>query len=110
VWASAVALAGPAAAYAANGFVEIDAAALPGLYRVDWPAAALAAGADRTLLAVAPQAAAFAPSTILAELVDATILPGQSQVLLGVAFGDPASPLSGTLTPTAAAAGGRRWI
>ena len=97
VWGSAVELAAPTAAYAANGFVEIDAATLPGLYRVDWPAAALAAaGVDRVLLAAAPLAGGFAATVTLAELVDATILPAAGQVFTDVPFGDPAAPQTGT--------------
>lgn len=98
VWADAVALAAVNAPYAANGFIEIDPATLPGVYRVDWPAAALAAGADRALLTVAPRFAAFAATTVVAELVDATLLPVAAQVLHGVSFGDRASPHLGTLT------------
>jgi hypothetical protein len=110
VWNDAVTLAAGNSPYLTNGFTEIDAATLPGLYRVDWPGAALAAGADRVLLAAAPRAAAFAPTTIVAELVDATLLPTAAQVLQGVSFGDPASPVTGTLIEGAAPAAGRRWV
>ncbi len=99
-WASAIQLNSVTDAYAANGFIEIDAANLPGLYRVDWPAEALAPGVDRVLLAVAPAAAAFAAAIGEVELVDATLLPMTSQVSAGVPFGDPASPQIGAASTT----------
>lgn len=40
-------LAGPSAAHADGGFVEVDAATMPGLYRFDLPDAAVAAGANQ---------------------------------------------------------------
>jgi len=44
---SVSALGSPSAAHADGGFVEVDAAAMPGLYRFDLPDAAVAAGADQ---------------------------------------------------------------
>lgn len=42
----------PTGAYASGGFVEVDAVNVPGLYRVDVPDAALAAGADAVTLLI----------------------------------------------------------
>jgi hypothetical protein len=95
VWNNAAELASPTAAYVANGFCEIDAATLPGLYRVDWPAAALAAGVDRVLLLTGPVAGGFAATVSSVELVDATILPAAGEVLTDIPFGDPAAPQLG---------------
>jgi len=45
-------LASPAAAWTAGGFVEVDAASCPGLYRFDVPDAAFATGVDRVVLSL----------------------------------------------------------
>jgi len=44
-------LAGEDAAHADGGIVEVDATAMPGVYRVDWPDAAFAAASDWVVLA-----------------------------------------------------------
>lgn len=52
VTAAAAALAAVDSAHADNSAIEVDATNCPGLYRVDWPDAAFAAGADKALLVV----------------------------------------------------------
>ena len=54
------------AAHADNGAIEIDAVNCPGLYRVDYPDAAFAAGVDRVQLVV--NGAAIDPAVIEVEL------------------------------------------
>jgi len=65
-----VALASPGATHTDGGFVEIDAANMPGLYRFDPPDAAWLAGADHIDLILQADGALFRPVTI--ELVGAT--------------------------------------
>lgn len=48
----AVALATTATAHTDNRAIEVDATSSPGLYRVDWPDAAFAAGVDKVVLVV----------------------------------------------------------
>lgn len=48
----AVALAATDTAHTDNRAIEVDATSSPGLYRIDWPDAAFATGADKVLLVV----------------------------------------------------------
>lgn len=64
--ADATALAGANAAHADGGMAEIDATYSPGLYRVDWPDAAFAAGAAQVALAIT--GAAIEPELMTVEL------------------------------------------
>ncbi len=58
-------LAGPDAAHAEGGFVEVDAVYAQGLYRLDVPDAAVAAGADFVAVIVQATHVLFAPIGIL---------------------------------------------
>lgn len=48
----ATALGSTSAAHGDNQAIEVDATNMPGLYRVDWPDAAFASGADSVILTV----------------------------------------------------------
>lgn len=48
----AVALAATDSAHTDNRAIEVDATSSPGLYRIDWPDAAFATGADKVILSV----------------------------------------------------------
>jgi hypothetical protein len=61
VGVSPVVLAGSDAAHADGGFVEIDAAAAPGWYRLDLPDAAVASGANGVLVTVQAVEVLFTP-------------------------------------------------
>lgn len=63
-----VALAATNTAHTDNRGIEIDATSSPGLYRVDWPDAAFASGADKVILVVT--GTGFAPSVLIVELVN----------------------------------------
>lgn len=56
-------LANAAAAWSSGGFVEIDAANLPGMYRLDVPNAVIASGVDRAVIQL-KGAAGMAPVAI----------------------------------------------
>lgn len=64
----ATALAAVDSAHADNKAIEVDATDQPGAYRVDWPDAAFADGADRVLLSI--KLASSFTEHILVELVD----------------------------------------
>lgn len=64
----ATALSATNSAHADNRAIEIDAASSPGLYRVDWPDAAFATGADKVLLVVS--ATGLHPAVEEIQLVD----------------------------------------
>ena len=64
----ATALAATNSAHGDNQAIEIDATSSPGLYRVDWPDAAFATGADKVLLVVT--CAGCAPAVEYIELVN----------------------------------------
>ncbi len=59
------------AAHSDNGVYEIDSADSPGLYRVDWPDAAFAAGVKQVHLAVTYDATVYAE--VLAVNIDAPV-------------------------------------
>jgi len=75
----ATALAAPDSAHADNKAIEVDATFAPGLYRVDWPDAAFAAGVKRVILTVQYPGVSFTehlrvelgPSVDIASVLDA---------------------------------------
>ena len=64
----ATALGAANSAWSANKAIEVDATSSPGLYRVDWPDAAFASGADKVILVVT--GTGLAPAVIMCELVN----------------------------------------
>ena len=62
------ALAATNTAHTDNYGIQVDATSSPGLYRVDWPDAAFATGADKVMLVVT--GTGFAPAVLLVELVN----------------------------------------
>lgn len=77
--ATLTALANAASAWAANYGFEVDATNAPGLYRIDWPDAAFAAGVRMVMLSV--HAANVIPEQLRVELnaaVDAVAVSGDT--------------------------------
>ena len=66
--ADATALAATNTAHTDNYAIQIDATSSPGLYRVDWPDAAFATGADKVILVVS--GTGLAPAVLHVELVN----------------------------------------
>ena len=64
----ATALAATNTAHTDNYAIQIDATSSPGLYRVDWPDAAFATGADKVILVVS--GTGLAPAVLHVELVN----------------------------------------
>lgn len=84
------ALAATTTAHTDNKGIEVDATNAPGLYRIDWPDAAFASGADKVILTVT--CSGCAPAHLIVELVDCE--PADVQAILGAlatsaAAGDP---------------------
>lgn len=84
------ALAATTTAHTDNKGIEVDATNAPGLYRVDWPDAAFASGADKVILTVT--CSGCAPAHLIVELVDYE--PADVQAILGAlttsaSAGDP---------------------
>lgn len=75
-----VALAGAGAVHTDGGFVEVDSAATPGLYRFDLPDAAVASGASQLLVVLTAADALF--SVFEAELASGTVSDVASEVHL----------------------------
>jgi hypothetical protein len=82
----AVALAATNTAHTDNRAIEVDATSSPGLYRVDWPDAAFATGADKVLLVVT--CTGVAPAV---ELIDLVNFNSQDGVRLGLTALPPAN-------------------
>lgn len=70
-----------------GGFIEANATSIPGLYRVDWPDAAFAAGADWVVLHTANVSASFHDHTLypLQQYVNVTKLDGNAQAATNMA-------------------------
>lgn len=63
---SSSALVNPDSAHTDGGFIEANNSSIPGLYRVDWPDAAFAIGADWVVLHTANVSASFHDHTLYA--------------------------------------------
>lgn len=74
------ALALPDTAWAQGGIVEVDSLNLPGEYRIDWPDAAFASGADWVILSA--RVAGSMPSTLKLPLTTNVLQTGDSFALV----------------------------
>ncbi len=95
VQADATDLGSVTAAHSDHGAIEVDPTNCPGLYRVDWPDAAFASGADRVQLCV--NAAAIDPAYLEARLV---AFDPQNATDLGLTHLDAAVSTRSTFDPT----------
>lgn len=102
----ATALAATNTAHTDNYAIQVDATSSPGLYRIDWPDAAFATGADKVLLVVS--GSGLDPAVEEIELVD--YVPADNYAVSVLASGTADSGTTTTLVDSARTEGDSYWI